>query len=161
MSSDTQSKVQARHLKRSAFLYVRRSSLRQVFENSQSSSVNLETGRSFIQFERGNRAFIAAKQAVDGGSRLVAAAHPDDLGRRRQHAAISAKLSRERNEHEVVSFGVLPHLAIASGGQFNQSHVVGVGKHVSQGTAGPGAEILVKQQFHFAAVTRRRSRSAA
>ena len=33
MSSDGQSKVQARHLKRSAFLYVRQSSLRQVFEN--------------------------------------------------------------------------------------------------------------------------------
>jgi len=37
MSSDTQSKVQARHLKRSAFLYVRQSSLRQVFENSEST----------------------------------------------------------------------------------------------------------------------------
>src|SRR5438876_319359 len=37
MSSDGQSKVQARHLKRSAFLYVRQSSLRQVFENSEST----------------------------------------------------------------------------------------------------------------------------
>jgi len=37
MSSDTQSKVQSRHLKRSAFLYVRQSSLRQVFENSEST----------------------------------------------------------------------------------------------------------------------------
>jgi DNA invertase Pin-like site-specific DNA recombinase len=37
MSYDTQSKVQARHLKRSAFLYVRQSSLRQVFENSEST----------------------------------------------------------------------------------------------------------------------------
>ena len=37
MSSDTPSKVQARHLKRSAFLYVRQSSLRQVFENSEST----------------------------------------------------------------------------------------------------------------------------
>jgi hypothetical protein len=37
MSSDTQSKVQARHLKRSAILYVRQSSLRQVFENSEST----------------------------------------------------------------------------------------------------------------------------
>ena len=37
MSSDTQSKVQARHLKRSAFLYVGQSSLRQVFENSEST----------------------------------------------------------------------------------------------------------------------------
>src|SRR5713101_4400959 len=37
MSSDSQSKVQARHLKRSAFLYVRQSSLRQVFENSEST----------------------------------------------------------------------------------------------------------------------------
>ena len=37
MSSNTQSKVQARHLKRSAFLYVRQSSLRQVFENSEST----------------------------------------------------------------------------------------------------------------------------
>ena len=37
MSSDIHSKVQARHLKRSAFLYVRQSSLRQVFENSEST----------------------------------------------------------------------------------------------------------------------------
>jgi DNA invertase Pin-like site-specific DNA recombinase len=37
MSSDTQSKVQAPHLKRGAFLYVRQSSLRQVFENSEST----------------------------------------------------------------------------------------------------------------------------
>ena len=37
MSYDTQSKVQARHLKRGAFLYVRQSSLRQVFENSEST----------------------------------------------------------------------------------------------------------------------------
>src|SRR5258708_21584477 len=43
MSYDTQytqskvQKVQPRHLKRSAFLYVRQSSLRQVFENSEST----------------------------------------------------------------------------------------------------------------------------
>jgi len=37
MSSDTPSKVQTRHLKRNAFLYVRQSSLRQVFENSEST----------------------------------------------------------------------------------------------------------------------------
>jgi hypothetical protein len=37
MSSDTQSKVGVRHLKRSAFLHVRQSSLRQVFENSEST----------------------------------------------------------------------------------------------------------------------------
>jgi hypothetical protein len=37
MSSEAQSKVQVRHLKRSAFLYVRQSSLRQVFENSEST----------------------------------------------------------------------------------------------------------------------------
>src|SRR5215468_8645759 len=37
MSSDTPSKVQTRHLKRNAFLYVRQSTLRQVFENSEST----------------------------------------------------------------------------------------------------------------------------
>src|SRR5713101_8866237 len=37
MSSDSQSKVQVRHLKRSAFLYIRQSTLRQVFENSEST----------------------------------------------------------------------------------------------------------------------------
>ena len=37
MSYDTQSKVQTRHLKRGAFLYVRQSSLRQVFESSEST----------------------------------------------------------------------------------------------------------------------------
>ena len=45
MSSDTQSKVQVRHLKRSAFLYVRQSSLRQVFENSESGP-NKQSGPS-------------------------------------------------------------------------------------------------------------------
>ena len=35
MSSDTQSKVQARHLKRSAILYVRQSSLRQNSESTK------------------------------------------------------------------------------------------------------------------------------
>src|SRR5215472_16773898 len=37
MSSDTPSKVQTRHLKRNAYLYVRQSTLRQVFENSEST----------------------------------------------------------------------------------------------------------------------------
>jgi DNA invertase Pin-like site-specific DNA recombinase len=37
MSSENHSKVQARHLKRSAFLYVRQSTLRQVFENTEST----------------------------------------------------------------------------------------------------------------------------
>jgi DNA invertase Pin-like site-specific DNA recombinase len=37
MTSDAHDKVQARHLKRSAYLYVRQSTLRQVFENSEST----------------------------------------------------------------------------------------------------------------------------
>lgn len=37
MISETHSKVQARHLKRTAFLYVRQSTLRQVFENVEST----------------------------------------------------------------------------------------------------------------------------
>lgn len=37
MNSDGHSKVQARHLKRTAYLYVRQSSLRQVFENTEST----------------------------------------------------------------------------------------------------------------------------
>src|SRR5262252_1054035 len=37
MSSDTPSKVQTRHLKRNAYLYIRQSTLRQVFENSEST----------------------------------------------------------------------------------------------------------------------------
>ena len=34
MTTDAHSKVQARHLKRYAYLYIRQSSLRQVFEHS-------------------------------------------------------------------------------------------------------------------------------
>jgi DNA invertase Pin-like site-specific DNA recombinase len=37
VTSDTHPKVQARHLKRNAYLYVRQSSLRQVFENTEST----------------------------------------------------------------------------------------------------------------------------
>ena len=37
MSTDTHQKVSADHLRRDAFLYVRQSSLRQVFENTESS----------------------------------------------------------------------------------------------------------------------------
>jgi len=37
MISETHSKVQARHLKRNAYLYVRQSTLRQVFENTEST----------------------------------------------------------------------------------------------------------------------------
>ena len=37
MTTDTHSKVQARHLKRNAYLYVRQSTLRQVFENTEST----------------------------------------------------------------------------------------------------------------------------
>ena len=37
MTSDTAGKVQARHLKRNAYLYVRQSTLRQVFENKEST----------------------------------------------------------------------------------------------------------------------------
>ena len=37
MTSDSHSKVQARHLKRNAYLYVRQSTLRQVFENTEST----------------------------------------------------------------------------------------------------------------------------
>jgi len=42
MTYDTQSKVQTRHRKRSAYLYVRQSSLRQVFENSESTKRQYE-----------------------------------------------------------------------------------------------------------------------
>ena len=37
MTSDVQSKVQARHLKRNAYLYVRQSTPRQVFKNIEST----------------------------------------------------------------------------------------------------------------------------
>jgi DNA invertase Pin-like site-specific DNA recombinase len=37
VTPDSHSKVQARHLKRSAYLYVRQSTLRQVFENTEST----------------------------------------------------------------------------------------------------------------------------
>lgn len=37
MSSDAHEKVQTRHLQRTAYLYVRQSSLRQVFENTEST----------------------------------------------------------------------------------------------------------------------------
>ena len=37
MNPETHSKVQPRHLKKNAYLYVRQSSLRQVFENSEST----------------------------------------------------------------------------------------------------------------------------
>src|SRR5271165_4397992 len=37
MTSDTVGKVQTRHLKRKAYLYVRQSTLRQVFENTEST----------------------------------------------------------------------------------------------------------------------------
>ena len=37
MTCDSQSKVQAQHLKRNAYLYVRQSTLRQVFENTEST----------------------------------------------------------------------------------------------------------------------------
>src|SRR5258708_27843063 len=37
MTSDTQSAVRTQHLKRNAYLYVRQSSLRQVFENTEST----------------------------------------------------------------------------------------------------------------------------
>ena len=37
MNHETHSKVQPRHLKKNAYLYVRQSSLRQVFENSEST----------------------------------------------------------------------------------------------------------------------------
>lgn len=37
MTAETHSKVQARHLKRNAYLYVRQSSLRQMFENTEST----------------------------------------------------------------------------------------------------------------------------
>ena len=37
MTNDPQQKVQASHLKRNAYLYVRQSTLRQVFENTEST----------------------------------------------------------------------------------------------------------------------------
>jgi len=37
MTSDTHQKVQATHLKRKAYLYIRQSTLRQVFENTEST----------------------------------------------------------------------------------------------------------------------------
>jgi DNA invertase Pin-like site-specific DNA recombinase len=37
MSRDTHQKVTASHLKRNAYLYVRQSTLRQVFENTEST----------------------------------------------------------------------------------------------------------------------------
>ena len=37
MTSDTHEKVKAAHLQRNAYLYIRQSTLRQVFENSEST----------------------------------------------------------------------------------------------------------------------------
>jgi hypothetical protein len=37
MTTEAVSKVQARHLKRQAYLYIRQSSLRQVFEHTEST----------------------------------------------------------------------------------------------------------------------------
>ncbi|WP_217709863.1 hypothetical protein [Paraburkholderia youngii] len=37
MTDQTHAKVQARHLKRNAYLYVRQSTLRQLFENTEST----------------------------------------------------------------------------------------------------------------------------
>ena len=48
MTHDPHQKVQASHLKRNAYLYVRQSTLRQVFENTESTNANMRcaNGRS-------------------------------------------------------------------------------------------------------------------
>jgi hypothetical protein len=44
MSSDSRSKVQALHLKRNAYVYIRQSSPRQVLENVESTKLNTTCG---------------------------------------------------------------------------------------------------------------------
>jgi DNA invertase Pin-like site-specific DNA recombinase len=48
VTSDTHSRVQARHLKRNAYLYVRQSTLRQVFENTESTKRQYDLRRRAV-----------------------------------------------------------------------------------------------------------------
>ena len=59
MREDRHQKVSASHLKRNAYLYVRQSSLRQVFENTESTERQYALRQQAIalgwQFETGDR----------------------------------------------------------------------------------------------------------
>ena len=51
--TEATSKVQARHLKRNAYLYVRQSTLRQVFENTES------TRRQYVPSPASHQSWVA------------------------------------------------------------------------------------------------------
>lgn len=93
--------------------------------------------------------------------RLIAAAQPDDLRRRPKQRGHVGKVRVLRNQREALGLGLVPHRLIIGFRQTEQPNLTRSGKEVGQSLTEFEAEVLIEQQLHWAAVTNRRSRSAA
>ena len=124
-------------------------------------SVDLQAGGSRILLERGDGIGVVTEQLFDMRGGLVAAAQPDDSGRRTEQRRHVGKVRVLRHERKAVALGIVPKGVIIGFCQTEQSNLIRVGKQVGQPLTECEAEVLVEQQLHVAAVTSRRSRSAA
>lgn len=125
------------------------------------ASVDLQTGGSGVVLEREDDLGVSAEQCFDMGGRLIAAAQPDDSGRRPKQRGHVGKIRVLRNQREPIGLGIVPQRVIAGFRQTEQPNLTRAGKEVGQSLTEFEAEVLVEQQLHWAAVTSRRSRSAA
>jgi len=125
------------------------------------ASVDLQTGSSRVVLKRDDDLGVVAEQFFDMRSGLIAAAQPDDSGRRSKQRGHVGKVRVLRNQCEAIGLGIVPQRVIVGFRQTEQPNLTRVGKEVGQSLTEFEAEVLIEQQLHWAAVTSRRSRSAA
>ena len=125
------------------------------------ASVDLQTGGSRVVLKRADDLGVVAEQCFDMRGGLIAAAQPDDSGRRSKQRGHVGKIRVLRNQREPIGLGILPQRVIVGFRQTEQPNLTRAGKEVGQSLTEFEAEVLVEQQLHWAAVTNRRSRSAA
>ncbi len=90
MISETHSKIQSRHLKRGAYLYVRQSTLRQVFENTESTQRQYDLrNRALALGWRLDQIIVIDRiwpvRCIRGGSRGISASGHRGGPRTRRH----------------------------------------------------------------------------
>ncbi len=125
------------------------------------ASVDLQTGGGRVVLERGDDLAVGPEQCFDMCGRLIAAAQPDDSGRRPKQRGHVGKVRVLRNQREAIGLSIVPQRVIVGFRQTEQPNLTRAGKEVGQSLTEFEAEVLVEQQLHWAAVTSRRSRSAA
>lgn len=94
------------------------------------ASVDLQTGGSRVVLEREDDLGVGAEQFFDMRGRLIAAAQPDDPGRRPKQRGHVGKVRVLRNQREAIGLGIAPQRVIVGFRQTEQPNLTRSGKEV-------------------------------